>query len=308
MKFYYLHRQGQVFGLYSHEDLEKHVKTGSILAEELVCLNGTEDWKPLSFFLKASTEPPALEPVEQPAPNKPRPTPTQPITTGDVVPQPIVSTKPLSPPTQKYYSNSQLNPSKEKEKSEIEVATRAKTQPDQQEITDLVNASPTNASDSTKTKSKASDSQTSPTISPLKGNEEHSKGAQLSKESPSQNEIAQPTPALQAPTLAKTSPATPDSNINQPELKPGPQVIKPAPAVQPPTLVSTSPTPEPQLERPKANPYNSGLPNTNTTLVPANPASATESAVVALPLDASKVEPAPTNKKSKGWFRKLFKK
>ena len=47
--------EGQIYGPYSPEEIEEHIKQGRITQSFQACLEGTDDWRPLSEFAQAAT-------------------------------------------------------------------------------------------------------------------------------------------------------------------------------------------------------------------------------------------------------------
>jgi hypothetical protein len=89
MNFYYTDKAGAVAGPVAREQLQKLVDSGLIAADSQACFEGSEDWKPLSTFVRPTPKPAAAAPAVKPAQSaaatttpKPAATPSTSASTG----------------------------------------------------------------------------------------------------------------------------------------------------------------------------------------------------------------------------------
>ena len=67
MNFYYTDEAGAVAGPVAREQLQKLVDSGLVAADGQACFEGSEDWKPLSTFVRPTPKPTAAAPAAKPA-------------------------------------------------------------------------------------------------------------------------------------------------------------------------------------------------------------------------------------------------
>jgi len=67
MNFYYTDEAGAVAGPVAREQLQKLVDSGLVAADGQACFEGSEDWKPLSTFVRPTPKPTGAAPAAKPA-------------------------------------------------------------------------------------------------------------------------------------------------------------------------------------------------------------------------------------------------